>query len=322
MKIAHSALDLSAQYRQERSVHEERSMRVWDHRSAPERLQKPTRSEEAAFLEQPPLDPKLMAIIRALEALTGKKIPLEQFEQTVRRHTFEPTPGSSETPQLQGWGVDLNYSKIEHRLQALEVSASGVIELEDGSRIDLAVGFSLRHEEHREEHLSLKAGDALIDPLVIAFDGGMVRLGGEKIAFDLDRDGAQEEIAFVGEGSGFLALDRNANGRIDDGGELFGPRTNDGFEELAAYDDDRNGWIDEGDALFEQLLIWTRDATGEEALYTLKEKGIGAIYLQNTKTPFEFRSNDGVLDGRLRATSIALRESGEAVSVSELDLRA
>ncbi|MBN2894494.1 MAG: hypothetical protein JXK05_01195 [Campylobacterales bacterium] len=322
MKIVHSALELGAGYRQERSVHEERSMRVWDNRGTQQAPQASVRSEEAALREPPPLDPKLMAIVRALEALTGRKIRLEDFEQTTRRHSFESRSNSPEAPELQGWGIDLNYSKIEQRMQELEVSASGTIALEDGRHIDLAVGFSLRHEQRSEEHLSFKAGDALIDPLAIAFEGGMVTLSDQKIAFDLDSDGVQDEVSFVAEGSGFLALDRNANGTIDDGGELFGPRLNDGFAELADYDEDHNGWIDEGDAVFDQLLIWTRDASGEETLYTLKEKGIGAIYLQNTETPFEFRSGEGVLDGRLRATSIALRESGEALSVSELDLRA
>lgn len=55
-------------------------------------------------------------------------------------------------------------------------------------------------------------------------------------AFDIDLDGHADQIAFVGTGSGFLALDRNGDGEINDGSELFGPESGDGFAELAAYD--------------------------------------------------------------------------------------
>ena len=49
----------------------------------------------------------------------------------------------------------------------------------------------------------------------------------------------------LGSGSGFLALDKNGNGKIDDGSELFGTKSGDGFADLAEYDSDGNGWIDE-----------------------------------------------------------------------------
>jgi hypothetical protein len=46
--------------------------------------------------------------------------------------------------------------------------------------------------------------------------------------------------------SGLLVIDKNLDGKVNDGSELFGPSTGDGFEKLARYDEDRNGWIDEG----------------------------------------------------------------------------
>jgi hypothetical protein len=45
------------------------------------------------------------------------------------------------------------------------------------------------------------------------------------------------------------------DGRVNDGRELFGPRTGDGFAELAAYDDDGNNWIDENDGIHDNLSI-------------------------------------------------------------------
>lgn len=56
-------------------------------------------------------------------------------------------------------------------------------------------------------------------------------------------------------GSGFLALDRNQNGVVDDGSELFGTQSGDGFAHLALYDQDSNGWIDANDPVFDKLRI-------------------------------------------------------------------
>jgi hypothetical protein len=96
----------------------------------------------------------------------------------------------------------------------------------------------------------------------------------------------------LGEGSGFLALDQNENCRIDDGTELFGPISANGFMELKKYDQDQNGWIDESDPVFDQLKIWTRDASGKDCLETLEQKGIGAICLQNVTAEFGYKNNE------------------------------
>lgn len=61
----------------------------------------------------------------------------------------------------------------------------------------------------------------------------------------MDCDGKQEEISKLNAGCGYLALDKNGDGVINDGNELFGVKTGDGFYELSKYDSDLNGWIDE-----------------------------------------------------------------------------
>lgn len=71
----------------------------------------------------------------------------------------------------------------------------------------------------------------------------------------------------AGADEAFLCRDLNGNGRIDDGGELFGTatrlesgaRAQNGFVALAAYDDNHDGFIDEKDAIWSRLLLW-RDA--------------------------------------------------------------
>jgi len=171
-----------------------------------------------------------------------------------------------------------------------------------------------------QESISFKAGDALIDPLVINYGGNKVRLTEVKHSFDLDLDGKKDEINFVGQGSGFLALDKNQDGTINDGNELFGPKSGNGFSELAKYDDDKNGWIDENDAVFNKLKIWTKDENGTMNLYSLKEKGVGALYLEKASTQFDMESN-GEKAGKLKESSVFLREDGSAGTLQEIDLK-
>ena len=55
----------------------------------------------------------------------------------------------------------------------------------------------------------------------------------------------------------FLALDLNGDGRINNGSELFGALSGNGFADLAQYDSDANGWIDENDEIFQRLKVWS-----------------------------------------------------------------
>lgn len=91
--------------------------------------------------------------------------------------------------------------------------------------------------------------------------------------FDLDCDGKEEEISSLGKGSGFLALDKNGDGIINDGTELFGTKSGDGFADLAEYDEDGNGWIDEDDGIFSQLRIWTKNEKERMSLFPLRMQG-------------------------------------------------
>jgi hypothetical protein len=104
-------------------------------------------------------------------------------------------------------------------------------------------------------------------PLVLAFAGESVRFTGAAGDFDLMGREASVATDWVSPETPWLALDRDGNGTIDDGRELFGSmtvltdgqRAPNGFVALAALDDDGDGLITAHDASFGRLLVW-RDA--------------------------------------------------------------
>jgi hypothetical protein len=101
---------------------------------------------------------------------------------------------------------------------------------------------------------------------------------------------------------------------------FFGPTTGDGFAELAQYDLDKNNCIDENDAIFNQLKVWSRDSEGNEQLMAIGAVGIGAIYLGNVDTKFSLQGADQSQQGQLQSTGVFLKENGMAGTIQHVDL--
>jgi hypothetical protein len=219
-----------------------------------------------------------------------------------------------------GYGLVYSYHQSHYESEKTQFSASGTILTADGQKIDMTVGLSMSREFYSEQNLEVRAGDALKDPLVINFAGTAAQLTQRDFSFDIDADGNKDQISFVGEGSGMLALDKNKDGTVNDGSELFGALSGDGFGDLAAYDSDGNDWIDENDPIFNQLRIWSKDGSGNDQLMALGKVGVGAIYLGSLETTFSVKDADNNLLGQVRSTGLALMESGLAVTVQQLDL--
>jgi hypothetical protein len=155
---------------------------------------------------------------------------------------------------------------------------------------------------------------------VLNFDGAAAQLSDQRFSFDLNGSGKQDSLALLAGGSGYLAIDRNGNGKIDSGRELFGPATNSGFGELSALDSDHNGWIDENDTAFKALRIWTPDAKGSGTLETLAQRNVGAIALGSVRSPFDLRGNGNSNLGAIAASGLFLKEDGSVGSVQEINL--
>jgi hypothetical protein len=348
MKIESSSIILTSshEFRQEQS--REESLRFWigqerplfagtgqdpdavQVRLSPEARQlhaiaAPQPQTDAAAVDQIPVeDPKLMAMRLILEALTGRKIRINSFEPATP--AIPATPSAMATPEeqgqaRQGWGLEYDLHERFSEQETLLFSATGRIRTMDGQTIDFKMDLAMHRQFVEETDIRIRAGDALlVDPLVINFAAPAAELSDMKFSFDLTGDGRNEEISFVGAGSGFLALDRNNDGVINNGLELFGPASGNGFAELALLDADGNGWLDDNDPLFASLRIWMRNAAGNTSLVNLAEKNIGAIFLQPAQTPFSLKTAENSLLGKVRESSVFLTEDGRVGTIQEIDL--
>ena len=200
------------------------------------------------------------------------------------------------------------------------MQTSGVVKTADGRQINFAMDVSMSRQFASRLDVSVRAGDAPVDPLVINLSGAPGMLTERKYSFDIDSDGDADQISFAGQGSGFLALDRNGDGAINDGSELFGPESGNGFADLAKLDGDGNNWIDENDPIFSKLRIWMKDEAGADQLVALGQAGVGAIYLGNVATEFAVKDATNALQGQVRSSGMFLRENGVAGVIQQIDL--
>lgn len=222
-----------------------------------------------------------------------------------------------------------NYTEYGYQSETEETtfSTTGTVKTADGREIDfnLSMTMSRTFEEaymNTVNYAALPASQtSLCDPLVINLNTSSASVTDQKFYFDLDADGNMDLISNLSAGSGFLALDKNGDGIINDGSELFGTKSGDGFKDLAAYDSDGNGWIDENDPIFDKLRIWTKDENGKDVLCALGKAGVGAIYLGNAQTDFALNSSkDNSTNALIRKTGIFLYENGACGTVQHLDM--
>lgn len=281
-------------------------------------------------LDEMQLDAKqqmmLQIITKMVEALTGKKFdlfdPASLKEDIADIDLAEAEQAASQqAPQSAGFGIEYDYYSSHYEYESLSFSAQGVIQTQDGKTIEFSAQLNIEREFFEEQSISFRAGDAVkIDPLVLNFNGTAAELQQTHFEFDLDADGQTEQVALLKPGNAYLALDKNNDGTVNDGSELFGPSTGNGFNELANYDEDGNNFIDEADSIYNQLRLWTVDANGNEQLIGLGQKGVGAIYLGHLNTPFELQQNQQTL-GDIVSSSIYLNENGSTGFIQQLDLR-
>jgi len=352
MIITNSQIGLSSQHQRTEHSIEQESLRVWidnpgqparqpatqgaarfrtdqavistkAHTAQPVKRKAELEGETAALTET-----KMHALIQLIEQLTGKKIKLfdpnaMHGKKNIETINLEDSNGAGQQGAGRtGFGIEYDYYSTRIEEEHSSFSAQGTVNTADGKQISIAMELNMSRRFMEEQSINIRAGDArLKDPLVLNFNGRAAELSETKFSFDIDADGREEQISLLNSNSGFLALDKNGDGTINGGSELFGAQSGNGFADLSAYDEDGNQWIDEADPIYSKLRIWSRDTDGNDQLFALGQKDVGAICLGNVSTAFDLTTtDDNTLLGQVASTSLFLKESGGAGTVQQLNL--
>ena len=167
-----------------------------------------------------------------------------------------------------------------------------VLDIDDESDVEDEDGLDENIKDKAEEYDEAKSQTPPRDPLIIHLsqeENIVLSMLDEGVNFDLDNNGFAEKTAWIGKEEGFLAIDLNKNGQIDNGGELFGDRflmddgkiSSSGFEALESLNENDDKVIDKEDSLFSELLVWFdsnhNGLTDESEIKTLDELEIISI---------------------------------------------
>jgi len=179
------------------------------------------------------------------------------------------------------------------------------------------------------------------DPLILDLDGDGLETRGnfdrydpkDPVYFDHDLNGAKESTGWVMPDDGFLVLDRNGNGVIDNGAELFGNHTPlsgggtaaDGFAALVQEDTNADGKVDNTDARFADLRVWrdlNQDGISEASeLTTLADNNIAYLYVAKTEHLQSIANGNQIADlGTYVKTDSSTGGLGETHRMADVNL--
>lgn len=262
---------------------------------------------------------KEILLEQLLEALHGKRSSFLTRQETVERLSRGAWNGNYIVTSGM-YKVERVTSSYYYEEETTSFTTSGTVMTQDGRQIDFGMSFELMRSFESSEATYDSGNTLMCDPLVINFSGDITQLSDEKFEFDLDGDGKAEQISRFASNSGFLALDLNGDGVINNGTELFGTKSQDGFGDLSKYDKDHNGWIDENDEIYDKLVVWTKDANGNDVLTDLKTANVGAIFLGKVSTNFSLNSlYDNSINGTIVETGIYLGDDGTTNTIQHVD---
>ncbi|MCF8482620.1 MAG: hypothetical protein K9H25_19525 [Rhodospirillum sp.] len=226
------------------------------------------------------------------------------------KEAAQATQGASDQPSFR---VTSTQTLV---VEAREVSFTLTQEGEDGSSTSVTASVQSVSVSYMET-TTMEAMWNESDPLVLDLDGNGFDLEsgatGDK-SFDMDGDGTEERTSWVAGEDAFLAMDRNGDGAITSGQELFGDQhgAQDGFAELSKLDSNADGAIDAQDKDWGSLLLLKADGSTQ----SLGEAGITRINL-DAIVPMDNRVGNA---GRLTGLSTFERNDGQTSSVGNFRL--
>lgn len=242
------------------------------------------------------------------------------FSAALETNTASLSSASGAAGASSVWTKTTVTSVFHSEYENTKFSTQGIAKTSDGRQISFNVDLEMSRSFSAHYQSFTQTDYIKTDPLVINVDSSVASVSDQKFLFDLDSDGKEENISYLNKGSGFLAIDKNNDGTINDGSELFGTKSGDGFADLKEYDKDQNGWIDENDEVFNNLKIWTKNDDGTDRLISLKEAGVGALYLGHASTEFSLNNDSNKTNAVIQSTGVYLKENGQAGTLQHIDL--
>ncbi len=187
----------------------------------------------------------------------------------------------------------------------------------NGKHLSLNYSFTLASEKVKYSSFESTAA-ALKDPLIVQFgDRSIGEISGQE-KFDINQDSEIDNLPIFSGDVGYLVYDKNNNNKADNGSELFGPTSGNGFSELSLLDENNNGFLDKEDSAYNKLYLWQPD---KNTWLSLADAGIEVISTNAIATPYSFYNKDDEVQAQMRSSSIAISESGRGLGVHQVDVR-
>ncbi len=160
-------------------------------------------------------------------------------------------------------------------------------------------------------------------PLVIDLNGDGIKttsLSSSDVYFDLNNNGYSEKTGWISSSDGFLVIDKNSNGIIDNGSEMFGnysdSTSNNGFEALEKYDSNHDGKINKYDDAYYDIKIWqdknSDGKTDSGELISLSQAGIKSISTNYSESDIDSNGNT------IKQTSTVTQYGGKTLEISDV----
>lgn len=219
---------------------------------------------------------------------------------------------SASQSQQDSAGQIIATEQWELGYQAVQASFSGELQLSDGGNISFAFEFSMAISWARYSYTE----QPLQDPLTVSISGSPVQLSNDTELFDLRNDGSKVRLPQLASQQYYLAYDRNNDRQVNNGTELFGPQTGQGFAELAAFDDNGNGFIDPSDDIWQYLYLWRPN----QPLQSMAEAKLGAFSVSSVATPMPLLDKQQQKTGEIQRSGLAFTDNARPVLVQQIDL--
>ncbi|MBT9540373.1 MAG: hypothetical protein IV098_10935, partial [Thiobacillus sp.] len=251
-----------------------------------------------------------------------------------------PIPSATITPEMSIGGIKIKGDSVN-------ISPDDIFDPEAGGPWGGGLlGNAYNKLRHRDRDIDAAVDGNLtaatnfrqpVDPLTFDLDGDGIETVGintaAPILFDHNGDGVKTATGWVAPDDGFLVLDRNNNGTIDSGRELFGDSTSlaaggnavDGFAALVQEDTNLDGKVNAADARFADLRIWrdlNQDGVSQAGeLSTLAALGIASINVTKTQNSTLLGNGNVIADlGTYTKTDGSIGTLGDTAQLGDVNL--